>query len=64
MAAPSCIDNEVKSLAFSFSDFFSRDYDVFRERDVITEGFPKNQGFPAISCTISCRNVRYDTLNE
>ena len=37
----------------------------FRERDVITGGFPpKNRGFPAISCTISCRYVHYDTLIE
>ena len=47
MAAPSCIDNEVKSLAFSFSDFFLGEIMMyFRERDVITGGFPQKSGIP------------------
>ena len=45
-----------------FGLFFGEIITYFRERDVITTGIPQNRGFPAISCTISCRNVSYDTL--
>ena len=64
MAAPSCIDNEVKSLAFSFSDFFGWDYDVFLRTWCHYRGIPPKIEDSPQSCMISCRNVHYDTLIE
>ena len=63
MAAPSCIDNEVKSLAhLVFGLFGGENVTFLQDYDVITWGFPLKTGIPQISCTILCRNVSYDTL--
>ena len=47
MAAPSCIDNEVKSLAFSFSDLFgARLWRVIENVMSLQGDSPKKSGIP------------------
>ena len=46
----------------SQSHFQARLWRIFENMMSLHGDSPKNRGFPTISCTISCRNMSYDTL--